>query len=145
MNYVLASKKRKVLIDPEDFEKVYKYNWIGGKNNGPIFCPGVGSLARIIMDCPSDMLVDHKNNDKLDNRKSNLRICTYHQNNLNRIPRGKSGYKGVSKQSNRWIAKIVIDRKIQTIGRYSSPELAAKAYDKRAKEVHGEYAYLNFH
>ena len=40
-------------------------------------------LHRIIMNCPDDMVVDHIDHNPFNNMRSNLRICTYHQNQMN--------------------------------------------------------------
>jgi len=58
----------------------------------------------------------------------------------------RSQYKGVSWWApvNRWRARITIDRKVVTIGRFLTELEAAAAYDRLASEHHGEYAKLNF-
>lgn len=91
--------------------------------------------------------IDHINRDKSDNRFDNLREATRQQNIWNSRTRSNSttGYKGVSyrKDIKKWRAFIAIKGKLCTIGNFDSPELAADAYDKKAKEVHGEFAFLN--
>lgn len=87
--------------------------------------------------------VDRIDNDG-DYEPSNVRIVTNLQNQFNRGPRdGTSKYKGVSKSKGKWIAQIGMNCRTIPIGRYSSEEEAAKAYNKKAKELFGEYAYLN--
>ena len=144
MNYILASKSRKVLIDLEDYEKLSKYKWLGGFNNGQIFSKEVGTLSRYLLKCPPNLFVDHINHDRLDCRKENLRIVTSLQNSMNRLPKYK--YKGVSKVpgAKSWIARITIDKKQIILGRYSTEIEAAKAYDTAALQYFKEYAYLNF-
>lgn len=93
-------------------------------------------------------VIDHINGNNLDNRKSNLRICTQGQNNKNRKPPRKDQYKGVYKiPSGRYQAKISSKtnglRSQICIGTYDTPEEAAHAYNLKAKELHGEYAGLN--
>ena len=94
------------------------------------------------------MHVDHINGNPLDNRKSNLRICTNAENQRNRgvNKNNTSGYKGVcwAKQNKKWKARIKHNGKLIHLGYYKDKEEAARAYDKKAKELHGEYAYLNF-
>ena len=100
--------------------------------------------------------VDHINGNGLDNRRENLRIATNSQNHGNRPKqRGNywSVYKGVYRDSKRlhlgWYACIGSGKtpngvNREYLGRYESEVDAAKAYDKRAKELFGEFAYLNF-
>ena len=79
---------------------------------------------------------------------SNLRICSCSQNSMNRSIRStnKSGYKGVSwhRTAGKWRAKIDSYGRRKHLGLFSTPEAAALAYDKAAKELHGEFAQLNF-
>jgi len=95
---------------------------------------------------PNGMFIDHINRNKLDNRRSNLRIVTTSQNVVNCPPRknNTSGYRGVSKKGNMWIAQIEKGDKKIFQESYTTPEQAAKAYDRKIKEVFGEFAYLNF-
>ena len=91
--------------------------------------------------------VDHINGNGLDNRRENLRPATPLENaaNAKRRRDNRSGYKGVSvTTSGRWIARIQRDRKLTNLGIYPTPEEAAVAYDAAAREVFGEFAWLNF-
>lgn len=91
--------------------------------------------------------VDHINGDGLDNRKSNLRICNGSQNRCNKgKPKNNtSGYKGVTwhTPNKKWVAQIAVNGKHSYIGSFKTKEEAAKAYNKKAKELHGEFARLN--
>ena len=99
-------------------------------------------MARLIMYAPEGMDVDHKNGDPLDNRRKNLRVCTHRQNCQGRRPNKNclSKYKGVSWFKGKWTA--MINQKY--LGRFDNEINAAKAYDEKAKELYGEYAYINF-
>lgn len=93
--------------------------------------------------------VDHKNLDKLDNRRSNLRVSTKSQNMMNRPKFKKKGttskYKGVRflKTHDYWQVRIQKDGKCITIGHYSSEVAGANMYNHYAKKLHGNYARLN--
>ena len=104
------------------------------------------------MDPPKGMVVDHINGDALDNRKENLRVCSYSQNSCNKKIRSdsRSGYKGVVKVGKKWQAYIgdpdtpATRKRRLYLGTYTTAEDAARAYDNRAKELYGDYALLNF-
>lgn len=88
---------------------------------------------------PGEM-VDHINGNALDNRRSNLRICTNAQNQCNSRARNKTGFKGVHHRGNKYYAQITVNRKCITLGVYVTPEEAHAAYCKAALEYHGEFA-----
>lgn len=103
---------------------------------------------------PPGFLVDHINGDKLDNRRSNLRLATRSQNEMNKLKRrthkgrpATSKYKGVclntGKRKKKWRAFLTIDGKRVQLGAYYSEREAALAYNAKAKEVYGEFALLN--
>ena len=107
-------------------------------------------MARLIMNAPKNMMVDHINGNTLDNRRCNLRLCT-NQQNLQNAHRHIGLYKGVSetttsiKKGRRWVAMIGIgDSKMKHLGTFSSPQDAARAYDRAALEAFGEFACTNF-
>jgi hypothetical protein len=91
--------------------------------------------------------VDHKNMNKSDNRWNNLRPATKRDNNVHRSkrPDTKTKYKGARKcGKNTWSSRIKIKDKEIHLGCFPSEKKAAKAYDKKAKELFGEFARLNF-
>lgn len=103
-------------------------------------------MHRLILSAPKNLEVDHKNGNTLDNRRSNLRLCTRSQNAAN-IPtnRAKSGLRGVyfSKQKNKWKATITEGGREKHLGYFLDKESAARAYDKAAEESFGDFARLN--
>ena len=136
----------RAIIDLEDIDKVSKYKWCLD-SKGYVHNTKVGFLHRFITDCPSDKIIDHKNNNPLDNHKSNLRICSQQQNNMNRLKRNdcSSQFKGVYwyKQRNKWCVNIRINNKSKHIGYYTDELTASIEYDKNALLYHGVYAKLN--
>ena len=92
--------------------------------------------------------VDHKNRNSLNNHISNLRWCTIKENNQNRSKRKNttSMYKGVyfEKKNNKWIARIYQNGHKIHIGCYVDESEAGRAYDRKAKELFGVFAKLNF-
>ena len=93
----------------------------------------------------SEIHTDHINHNGLDNRRTNLRICTNAENQHNSTlsARNKSGYKGVSWKRGKWRAQITVGYKRIDIGFYDLPEDAARAYDAMAIENFGEFAATN--
>ena len=128
-------------------------------------------MHALIMSTPKGMHTDHIDGNGLDNRKENLRVCTAQQNHQNRKLRSDSstGFKGVAyrpiqkkkytskKTGITTIQEAVIKKPYRAyigdpertgrhmnLGRYATAEEAARARDAKAKELHGEFAYLNF-
>ncbi len=88
-----------------------------------------------------------KNHSTLDNRKTNLRICTQAENMRNRVPRpSKSKFKGVcwEPREQYWRGRITLNGRSESLGVFDNELEAAQAYDHRAKQLFGEFAYLNF-
>ena len=140
------------IVDADDYDELKQYTWCAVKIPRTYYAARRSwrkniRMHRLIMNAPKGLFVDHINHDGLDNRKNNLRLCTQRQNNQNQRPRGKtSKYKGVywNKRAKKFMASICIDGKKKSLGYFDSEIVAAKAYDKAAKIVFGEYAYLNF-
>lgn len=89
---------------------------------------------------------DHKNHNRLDNRRDNLRPATCSQNRRNKkSQRGSSTFKGVSwhKRNNKWQSYIMCNRIRKHLGSFTDEIEAAKAYNKAAIKHFGEFAYLN--
>jgi len=130
------------VIDPEDYGRLIKYNWC--LDNGYAFSSLLGRMHRFIMNTPEGMDTDHINHNRIDNKKSNLRVCTRSQNQFNSsIVFSKSGFKGVSFHQNKWMSRIVRNGKLIFLGYYDTPEEAAKAYDTKAVELFGEFSCTN--
>lgn len=101
-------------------------------------------LHRLIMKPRKGYAVDHINNNKLDNRKENLRICI-NSNNAKNKKQFSGNYKGVywSKKQKKWVAQITKNKKCKHIGSFEFEKDAALAYNREAKKLHGKYAFLN--
>lgn len=82
----------------------------------------------------------------MDCRRSNLREASQSQKQAGIVPAKRhatSRFKGVSKRRNGWIAQIMHNRRNTFLGVYGNEEDAARAYDKKALEIHGELAVTN--
>lgn len=135
-------------VDSFNIDKIKNNNWCKNKNGYPMgnIKGKHVELHRLLH--PEFKICDHINHDKLDNRECNLREVNKFESSQNRrkFKISTSGYKGVSfdKECQKFVAYIGKDGKFIKIGRYSSAEVAARAYDTMAKKLHGEYAVLNF-
>jgi hypothetical protein len=107
--------------------------------------PGwVAYLHRIVVGARQGQFVDHINGDPLDNRRSNLRLCTHAENmrNRRRSTDNKSGFKGVyfDLERKKWRTSIRCDGRRITLGRFDKIEDAYAAYCAAAVKYHGEFA-----
>lgn len=103
-------------------------------------------MHRIINDTPDGLFTDHRNMDKLDNRRDNLRNATKQENSRNTSPRaGTSIFKGVSwhKGNKKWCSNLYISGRQLSLGYYADQLSAAKAYNQAALEYFGNFANLN--
>lgn len=103
-------------------------------------------MHRAVLNVPQDKQTDHINHNGLDNRRSNLRVCSGDENRYNQLPLpGRaSKYKGVTRHGNNWRARIKHNKTEMHLGCYKSEREAAKSYDAKAKELFGEFAWCNF-
>lgn len=106
-------------------------------------------LHQAILGSKDGYVIDHKDGDKLNNQKSNLRFCSRSQNSMNQIGKhSTSGYKGVTYSNSGgkkvWMARICVNYKSIYIGRYTTAKEAAVWYDIAAIKHHKEFARLNF-
>lgn len=87
-------------------------------------------MHRLIMGAKEGEIVDHINNNSLDNRKENLRIVTHRQNQLNRVQKTSSKYPGVyfDKSKNRFRSAITINKKRISLGSFKKEIDAAWVY-----------------
>jgi hypothetical protein len=142
------------LVDDKDFEKINSHKWhlIKGKSHklGYAVSKINGKnvyMHRFIINPPKNKEVDHINIDSLDNRRSNLRICTKRENQSNTaiLSSNTTGYKGVGYRAycNLYRATIMINRKQKALGYFKTAREAATAYNNAAKELFGEFARLN--
>lgn len=108
-------------------------------------------IQRLIIGIVKGFQVDHVDRDKLNNRRSNLRLATRNENAANKAKSKvmTSKYRGVRfcpkiNKKNQWSAQIGGYGKIQHLGYFKTEDDAAKAYDVAMKEKWGEFAFLNF-
>lgn len=153
MRYILLTQSKRVTVDDEDYERLALFKWYfhhtgyavrnftdSNKKRKTIF------LHREVLGTPKGEYVDHKDCDKLNCQKDNLRPTTYANNNTNKFPQknNTSGYKGVhQRETGKWRAYFTLKKKRTYIGQFETAIEAARAYNKAALEVWGEFARLN--
>lgn len=143
------------LVDNRDYPALNQHKWYqnyqgyavrGFYKNGKR--QSIIRMHRVIMDTPTGFVTDHINHDTLDNRRSNLRICTHAENIANSRPRKtpkSSLFKGVyiDKRRNTWNVELKFNNKRHRFSGFASEKEAALFYNIKAKEIFGKYAALN--
>lgn len=144
---------KSALIDDDDWEEISKYTWYfnntgyavrvfrkDGKQYGVL-------MHRQILSLPPRFHTDHKNGNRIDNRKENIRPCNRSQNLCNQKlhSNNSSGIKGVRfhKTIKQWDARIQVQRKPIHLGYYATIEEARAAYDAASRILHGEFSRPN--
>ena len=151
---VLYDKKGKetarTVIDINNVEKIKAHKWHLAKGYVATSLREKNVLLQnMIMNLNSsrEQMVDHKDRNTLNNRKSNYRFCTNTENSRNssKPKHNTSGVKGVywHKARNKWQAQIKVNQKQTYIGIFKDKTNAILAYNKAARKHFGEFAYQN--
>lgn len=143
------------IIDMADFEQASQFHWaLHGEGYAVTRnqITGHALMHRWISGAKKGEVCDHRNRNRLDNRRSNLRLCNYTQNGQyceKRMPYGtsKSRFKGVCTTQlgnlKPWRAYYSINRTQISLGTFETEVEAALAYNTAALEHFGEFALLN--
>jgi hypothetical protein len=160
MREIALTQGKVALVDDEDFVRVASFKWHAKRGMTGVWyavrtIPSSTTksghteqlLHRFLLDVPGGVGIDHENRNGLDNQRHNLRIASKAQNAANRLPQRNSlsGFKGVTWDTAdaKWRARIHIRGKSVSLGRFPTPEAAARAYDRAAREEWGEFARTN--
>lgn len=141
MKTIPLTQGKVALIDDEWFEYLSQYKWgyykggYAARQTQRNRVKATIYMHRLIANTPKGYDTDHINGDKLDNRSSNLRVVTHHENlsaYMKLDKRNTSGYRGVAKWKNKWRARI--GRSVY-LGVYDTPELAHEAILRYKEET----------
>lgn len=143
-------------VDDDDYARLSAIKWHatslgyaqgylpGGSDGAPIRIRMHRYILGLSNDDPRE--VDHIDGDRLNNRRSNLRVCSRAENcrNMGLTARNTTGMKGIylDKRRNRWRARIHIDGRDISLGYHSTAEAAYAAYCEAAKQHFGEFARI---
>lgn len=133
-------------IDLKSINLIENYKWYLSDNGYVVSNINSSTIGmhRIIMKPNEDMVVDHINHNKLDNREENLRICKHCENDRNKglIKSNTSGVTGVCLTPyGTWCAKIEVDKKCIHLGTFKTFEEATKVRKEAEIKYFGEYRY----
>lgn len=160
MKEIRLTKGMVAIVDDEDFSFLNRWKWHAHESADGVFyavrCFRFENkqykcyMHRLITCAPEGAEVDHRNSNKLDNRRTNLRLCNREDNMHNSSPckNGKSGYKGVSRKNDKgrtkpYRAVIRVNKRQVFLGYFKTAEEAALAYNNAAIKYFGEFAWLN--
>lgn len=150
--FVALTKGYVTMVSPEDREILESRSWYADIKRRTVYARSDATnshrmLHRAVMrpELSSD-IVDHKDGNVIDNRRSNLREASIAQNAINRkvTKKSKSGYIGVFETPTSWAAQINKESGCLHLGNFSSAEEAAIARDIGAIQEYGDFATLNF-
>lgn len=144
------SQGRVAIVDDDDFERVSQHKWTVMKTKRrfyafrQIWARHKNELMhRFILLAPAGVQVDHINGDGLDNRRSNLRLCSNAENSRNQLKRRgtSSQYKGVywNKSRRTWTAQIKVNYQVHYLGCFAIEKEAHDAYCAASAKYHGDF------
>ena len=161
MKLIPLTQGKFAMVDDEDFEYINQFKWCAVKDGNTYYATRhirliINNRRQIEMRMHRDVMgckykdgkqVDHEDRDGLNCQRYNLRFSTHSQNMANRQPKknGTSKYLGLSfdKRKKSWEVKIQHNKKSIRLGYFKNEADGAKAYNEKAKELHGKFASLN--
>jgi hypothetical protein len=159
MKFITLTQGQVATVDDEDYPQLSAYKWHAHETSHGFYAHHSVRLEtgeyrtiamhRMVMglEFGDNRQVDHINHNGLDNRRSNLRVCTLEQNIRNQRKKRRkatSSFKGVSlHKPGRWRAVIRANGRQVHLGLFNSEHDAAAAYNAAAVRYFGEFANPN--
>lgn len=143
-------------VDDIDFEYLRQFNWCyntgyavrRGPHNSTLGMHRVVLERKLGRPLAKGERPDHRDRNRANNTRDNIRLATQKQNMANRskLSNTSSRFVGVSwhKSACKWLARIRINGCLTHLGAFLDEKEAAKAYDRMAHALYGEFANLNF-
>lgn len=155
MKTIPLTQGKVAFVDDADYDRVMTLKWFARKTKNSWYACHTTHPARqcvymhrFILESPTGTKTDHRDGNRLNNQRDNIRICTTRQNSQSyQKPYAgrKSPFRGVHvEKAGKWRARIKANGKEIHIGTFVTTEAAARAYDREARRYFGEWAQLNF-
>lgn len=149
MKTIPLTQGKVAIVDDEDYEELSQYRWYYNRGYAVRQVRvsdskwRMATMGRLLLKIPKGMMTSYRSLDKLDNRRSNLRVASYSECACNRRPNthSKTGLKGVRfhRRAGKWEAQIGVAGKIKSLGLHTTPKLAHAAYCEASAKYHGEF------
>lgn len=159
MKLIPLTRGKFAQVDDEDYEYLMQFKWQCHRGHNTQYATGAlysketkkqtyVAMHRLLLGLTNPKVhTDHIDRNGLNNQRSNLRVATPSQNcaNVKKVNGKSSRYLGVRfrKDNLKWCAEIRKNSKGYRLGCFKTEKEAALAYNKAAKELHGEFANLN--
>lgn len=157
MKKIFLTRGMAALVDDADYDYLNRFKWFAGKSRRNFYAlrqvpTGLDKPKQRPLRMHCEIMgvkgIDHRDGDGLNNQRKNLRVASRVENSANAQKRldNSSGFKGVSFRKNRghWVARVSFKNKRRYLGGFVTAEDAARAYDRVARELHGEFVRPNF-
>jgi hypothetical protein len=155
MKYIQLTKNARAIVDDDDYLEVAQHKWMLSSRGYAVRSDYIGKIDgkytdktvcmhRQILGAPDGLDVDHKNGDKLDNRRENIRVCTrsfnlaniHTPNGSKLLPRGVT-LNSNSKSRKKYVVRVHKDRRLAFIGYFNDIHQASSAYISKKAEIYG--------
>jgi hypothetical protein len=150
IRFIPLTQGKFAIVDAADYEWLSQYKWCTVRNGNRTYAFRMENgkrflMHREIMKTPKGKVVDHMDNNGIDNRRGNMRNCSPRQNSWSRREghASSSQYRGVYRCWGKWGAQVGHLWRHIHVGLFNEEIEAARARDRKAIELHGKYAHLN--